>query len=281
MVSKTACKAFLLIINVLLFLCGAIIMGIGIWAIADKIFISNIIGSSLFNSASYIMVVVGACIIVTTFIGCGGAVANNKCLVAVFVAVIGLMFVLLLTAAILGAVFRDNLEDNLQEDMKRGIRTQYATSVDYSDRNRDVTESWDMLQQRLRCCAVNDEGWGLYQESNWFTRQYSEYDKKFVPPSCCVYENRLGQYLNLQNCQSFAFGPPRMQTGAQNNALHYRGCYTAAREFIIEQANIVLGIGFAFCVFLIAGVVMGVIFVLKLKESDQGDYNVRTADRGD
>ncbi|XP_052801840.1 tetraspanin-4-like [Mya arenaria] len=272
MVSKTALKAFMLIISTVLFLCGAIIMGIGIWAVADKIFISDIVGNSLYRSASYIMVVVGACIIMTSFIGCTGAVLNNKGLVFFFVLVNGQMFVLLMTAAILGAVFRDNIEGDLQEDMKRGIRSQYGTSVEYSEENRDITQAWDMLQQRLRCCGVDNEGWGIYQESNWFYRQFNEFEKKFVPPSCCVYQERLGQYLNLFNCQSFAYGPPRFRTGAQNDALFYQGCFFAAREFVVEQANILLGIGFSFCVFLLTAIVVGVMFILKLGEDSRGSY---------
>ncbi|WAR03046.1 TSN9-like protein [Mya arenaria] len=198
MVSKTALKAFMLIISTVLFLCGAIIMGIGIWAVADKIFISDIVGNSLYRSASYIMVVVGACIIMTSFIGCTGAVLNNKGLVFFFVLVNGQMFVLLMTAAILGAVFRDNIEGDLQEDMKRGIRSQYGTSVEYSEENRDITQAWDMLQQR--------------------------------------------------------------------------GCFFAAREFVVEQANILLGIGFSFCVFLLTAIVVGVMFILKLGEDSRGSY---------
>ncbi|KAH3889485.1 hypothetical protein DPMN_013542 [Dreissena polymorpha] len=181
------------------------------------------------------------------------------------------MFVLHFGAAISAAVLRENVEDNIKEDMKYSIITQYGNNLHIDDSNKDITESWDMLQQRLRCCAVNDEGWGLYQESNWFY-EHSYIQREFVPPSCCVYENRVGQYLNLQKCQSFAFGPPRMQTGAQNNALHYRGCYSAAREIVIKQANLVIGIVFSFCVFLITGVVVGVLFIRKLGETGEMEY---------
>ena len=31
------------------------------------------------------------------------------------------------------------------------------------------------ILKQLRCCGVDNEGWGIYQESNWFYRQFSEF----------------------------------------------------------------------------------------------------------
>lgn len=56
-------------------------MGIGIWAVADKIYISDVIGNSLFKSAAILMVICGVFIILQSFVGCLGAIAKNKPLV--------------------------------------------------------------------------------------------------------------------------------------------------------------------------------------------------------
>ena len=49
-------------------------------------------------------------------------------------------------------------------------------------------------------------------------------NQKYVPESCCVYSTNMGQYLNVINCQSPQFGPPRTAdlTAARNDALHYK-----------------------------------------------------------
>lgn len=270
--SKTALKAFLLVINVLLFLCGAAVMGVGIWAVADKMYISHVVGNSLFSSAAILMVICGAFLILVSFLGCLGAIAAKRVIVVLFIIALVIIFVLLLTAGIVAAVFQDEIDDKMRERMRTGLRERYGFNTAYVEENRDLTDAWDLMQTRLSCCAVDDQGWGLYQQSRWFGQQFSEYNKKFVPPSCCMYEGRANAYVNLENCQSFPYGPPRFSGGSFNPSLHYTGCYTAAKDFIGKQAEIILGIGFSFLVFLIAGIVIGVTYVAKLKEEGTADF---------
>ena len=49
-------------------------------------------------------------------------------------------------------------------------------------------------------------------------------NQKFVPESCCIFSENMNQYLNVFNCQSPQFGPPRTSdmTSARNDALHYK-----------------------------------------------------------
>ncbi|XP_060568166.1 23 kDa integral membrane protein-like [Ruditapes philippinarum] len=270
--SQTFLKAFLLILNVILFLCGGIVMGIGIWAVVDKIYISEVIGNSLYKSAAILMVINGVFLILLSFLGCIGAISQNKIIVILYVGCMAVVFIVLITAAIIAAVFQEDIESDMREKMRKGIRDKYGYNVAYVDDNRELTEAWDLVQTRLGCCAVDDQGWGDYQQSRWFGQQFNAFDKKFVPPSCCVYEGRLDQYVNLFNCQSFAYGPPRFSGGGYNNALHYQGCYTAARKIVKKQADIIIGIGFSFCVFLITGIVMGLWYIKKLSGEGSADF---------
>ena len=58
-------------------------MGIGVWAVADKIYVADIIGSSLFASAAYLMVVTGIILVLISFLGCLGAISGKKILVII------------------------------------------------------------------------------------------------------------------------------------------------------------------------------------------------------
>lgn len=281
---KTYLKVFLLVINVVFFLCGAIVMGIGVWAVADKIYIADIIGNSLFASAAYLMVVTGVILILISFLGCLGAISGKRILVIIYLILLIIVFVLLMATAITAAVFQDDIEANMQQRMEETITKQYGFDSTYQEDNERITKSWDKAQSSLECCAVTDEGWFVYQRSNWFYQQTNQNQgyyfnpnpsmqtQKFVPESCCVYSTNIGSYLNLINCQSFNFGPPRYQdpTAARNDALHYKGCYNAAREFIQDQSTMMLGIGFSFCVFLISGIVISIMFIRKLSSSSGG-----------
>ena len=43
----------------------------------------------------------------------------------------------------------------------------------------------------------------------------------FVPPSCCVYDMD-GNYIDLEQCQTFMLGPPgKVSGGETNTALFY------------------------------------------------------------
>jgi hypothetical protein len=56
-------------------------MGIGIWAVVDKIYISEVIGNSLYKSAAILMVINGVFLILLSFLGCIGAISQNKIIV--------------------------------------------------------------------------------------------------------------------------------------------------------------------------------------------------------
>ena len=58
-------------------------MGIGIWAVADKIYISDVVGNSLFKSAAILMVINGVFLILLSFLGCIGAISRRKVVVII------------------------------------------------------------------------------------------------------------------------------------------------------------------------------------------------------
>jgi len=44
-----------------------------------------------------------------------------------------------------------------------------------------------------------------------------------VPESCCA-KDQYGNYYIKQQCQNWQVGPPNIQTGVTNEALHYKVC---------------------------------------------------------
>lgn len=257
----------MLIINVILFLCGGSILGIGIWAVAEKIYLTDIVGNTLYQSASYLMVVIGCFLILLAFFGCFSTILDQRILVLFFAIALGGLFVLLITAGICAAVFEDQIETGMKQRMSRSILEQYGYNTEFVQENLDVTKAWDLVQSKLKCCAVDDRGWGVYINSRWAFSRNSQFQKVYVPESCCVYVGNLRAYLNQYNCQSFAYGPPAYNGGADNNALHYQGCYNAVREIVMDQSAILIGVCFSFCVFLISGIIISLMFFAKLKSS--------------
>ena len=108
-------------------------------------------------------------------------------------------------------------------------------------RFRIPTDAWNATQDKLRCCAVENEGWQEYQDSYWdrlTNADVRDRNRKlvtwnpfyrFVPQSCCrkLMDPLLKwipskDYHNVARCQHWQFGPPTHKIGAFNDAIYYR-----------------------------------------------------------
>lgn len=50
----------------------------------------------------------------------------------------------------------------------------------------------------------------------------SQQEIKFVPKSCCVYDENIRGYRDLKKCQSWSLGPPgNLKNNLKNDALYY------------------------------------------------------------
>lgn len=58
-------------------------MGIGIWIIVDRNFMSAILGTDLMTAAAFLIIVGGAIVTVISLLGCMGAFLENKILLLI------------------------------------------------------------------------------------------------------------------------------------------------------------------------------------------------------
>ena len=59
-------------------LIGGAIMGVGIWIIVDRNFMSVILGTELMTVAAYLIIVGGGVVFLIAFMGCLGAILESK-----------------------------------------------------------------------------------------------------------------------------------------------------------------------------------------------------------
>ncbi|KAL5006698.1 hypothetical protein ScPMuIL_015504 [Solemya velum] len=253
--TKKLLKALVAIISVLFFAAGGALLGIGIWMIVDKIFISDIIGTQLFTAASYLLILSGCVLLVVSFVGCAGTFQENACIVISYFACLVFLFILILIAAILAVAFRADLEEHMKNAMRETIIENYGNDVMQNEDNRVKTAAWDDTQRRLQCCGVDDRSWSMYRQSVWFQEQLSrpKEEWKYVPESCCVYHELTHKYRNRNYCQTWQFGPPASRTTLEPIMILYfqrLGCYNAAKMFVTDQSVILVTIGFIFAVML-------------------------------
>lgn len=273
---KTGLKIFLIILNIILFMCAAVLLGIGIWALADKVQLSDIFGDSLFNSAAILLVICGSFLLILSCFGCFASIVAKRIVLIGYLSVLGVIFILMLSAASAAAAFEDKIDDSIKRQMSFNLENKYGYNLEFEE-NARITNSWNQVQTKFQCCGVENKGFIKYQQTQWFVEQNrmlsaGSNPKELVPRSCCVYEETLRQYKNVLNCQTFAYGPPRYIDGAHNDALYYKGCYDAAKDFIKENSKIILGIGFGFCVFLITAFVIGIMYLRSLSAGESANF---------
>lgn len=260
--------------NLVIFLFGAVILGVGIWMAIDRNFMTEIIGTDLYVVSLYMILIFGGIIFFISFLGCCGAITENKVLLWAFLIVLAFIAVGLFIGSILAIVFHEELGDSVRDTMEDTLVNYYGIDF-HRYKNRAVTWGWDKTQEKLYCCGVRTKDWQVYRKSEWFKmfgsteddlgiRKGHEDQKPYVPQSCCV-RDRFWRYVNLDVCQKWRLGPPGSPVdGAVNRAIYYEGCYDAGVLYLEENSAVLIGLGITIFLLLILGIVLSLFLIRKL-----------------
>jgi hypothetical protein len=138
--------------NLMFFICGCVLLGLGIWMAVDRSFMATITGEPLYAVAIYMVLAGGALIFIISFLGCAGAIWENKLMITIFLIVQIVIVVILFLGAILAIVFRTQVGEAVRETMKDTLTTYYGVDL-YERKNHAVTDAWDRAQERVRDLA--------------------------------------------------------------------------------------------------------------------------------
>ncbi|XP_039266767.1 tetraspanin-18-like [Styela clava] len=134
----TCIKYLMFFFNLLIFLAGAALLGVGIWAaVSGETFKQVVSNDPLIFNSIYIIIAVGAALFLIGFLGCCGAVNENRCLLATFFALVLILFIIQIVGAVLAIVLRTQAEQAARETMRTN--------------NTD----WDAFQQAFTCCGID------------------------------------------------------------------------------------------------------------------------------
>lgn len=147
--------------NLLTFLAGAALIGTGIWAAVTGSVINNIVpDQALATNATYVIIAVGAAIFLIGFLGCCGAVNENRCLLGTFFTLVLILFIVQIVGAVLVIVYRAPVENAAAQSLK---------NVQNNTNTRNV---WNEFQYQFKCCGMDGPGdWdvipdGCYPDRN-------------------------------------------------------------------------------------------------------------------
>ncbi|XP_078671336.1 23 kDa integral membrane protein-like [Branchiostoma floridae x Branchiostoma belcheri] len=145
-------KVLLFIFNVWFFLAGLGMLGVGVWGLVDPS-LRNLVLLDLgyFNSVAIMSTVAGSLILIVSFLGCCGAVKENKCMLITFAVCQFIIFGLMLSAGIVGLVYKDRVVDELSSVMG----TVVDGSENFEDRSSEFQTSMKNLQTIFKCCGYS------------------------------------------------------------------------------------------------------------------------------
>ncbi|XP_067934885.1 CD151 antigen-like [Watersipora subatra] len=265
-------RNILIAIAVIFILFSIAIVSAGIWIFIERNYMSSVLQSNLYNVGAILLFIVGFFVFIVSFIGCFGAYRGIRKMLFTYFGISLFLVLLALCAAFVAAAFQGEIGSIIKSNMEDTLIKRYRNNTHNNTINDVVTEAWDRMQVRLNCCAVDTEGWGIYQTSSWY--QYKLHNNfeissiELVPESCCRHPDfDWSIVINKRMCQTTQGGPPRTPIGSPNQFLNYEGCYDAAKKALSEVIWVIFGFGFVLALIIIVGMVSSICLAKKLKQA--------------
>ncbi|XP_034046453.1 tetraspanin 35 [Thalassophryne amazonica] len=175
-------KVIMFIFNGVIFLAGAAILAVGIWVKVDSGSILSFLGKidgapagvTQVLNVGYLLIAVGAVLLVIGFLGCWGAARESRCMLLLFFTIVLLVFIAEIAGAIVILVFKPLVKDLTD---KLGTSAVQSIKADYGKGN-DVTGLWNITMMTLTCCGFNN--YTDFSDSPYYKNNNNEF-----PPQCC------------------------------------------------------------------------------------------------
>ncbi|NWZ05050.1 TSN1 protein, partial [Agelaius phoeniceus] len=150
----TFIKVMMILFNLAIFLSGGTLLGVGIWVKVDgesflKIF--GTLSSSILQvvNVAYLLIVIGAILLVIGFLGCYGAQKESKCLLMMFFSVVLIIFIAEVAAAVVALVFTGLAETLLTGLVTPLLKEKYGVDEAF-------TQIWNVTMSEVHCCGLNN-----------------------------------------------------------------------------------------------------------------------------
>uniref|UniRef100_A0A8C5UZ25 Tetraspanin n=1 Tax=Microcebus murinus TaxID=30608 RepID=A0A8C5UZ25_MICMU len=200
-------KYFLFLFNLLFFILGAVILGFGVWILADRSSFISVLqtSSSSLSMGGYIFIGVGAVTMLMGFLGCIGAVNEVRCLLGL-----------------------------LKQEMG-SIVTELIRNYN-SSREDSLQEAWDYVQAQVKCC-----GWVSFY--NWTDNAELMSRAEVTYPCSC--EDKGQEDDSLFPRKGFCEAPGNStQSGnsPEDWPVYKEGCMEKVQAWLQENLGIILGV---------------------------------------
>ncbi|KAM3858842.1 tetraspanin-33 isoform 2-T2 [Diretmus argenteus] len=207
------------------------------------------------------LMIVGVLMFFITFCGCVGSLRENICLLQTFCICLTVIFLLQLTAGILGFIFSDKAQNKVTEIINNAI-------VHYRD-DIDLQNLIDFGQREFNCCggvAYTDWSHNMYFNC---TPDNPSRERCSVPFSCCrVSKDSVINTMCGQDVQKL----PYVDAG---NFIHTDGCIDTLVNWIHSNLFLLGGIALGLAIPQLIGIVLSQILINEIKDQiELQNYNL-------
>lgn len=240
-------KYFLFLFNLIFFILGAVILGFGVWILADKSSFISVLqtSSSSLRMGAYVFIGVGAVTMLMGFLGCIGAVNEVRCLLGLYFAFLLLILIAQVTA---GALFYFNM-GKLKQEMG-GIVMELIRDYN-SSREDSLQDAWDYVQAQVKCC-----GWASFYNWTDNTELMSRSEVTY-PCSCEKGEEDNSRSMRKGFCET-AGNRTRSGNKPEDWPVYQKGCMEKVQAWLQENLGIILGVGVGVAVIELLGMVLSI-----------------------
>ncbi|NWT09844.1 TSN1 protein, partial [Vireo altiloquus] len=191
----TFIKVMMILFNLAIFLSGGTLLGVGIWVKVDGESFLKIFGSLSASvlqvvNVSYLLIVIGAILLVIGFLGCYGAQKESKCLLMMFFSVVLIIFIAEVAAAVVALVFTGLAETLLTGLVTPLLKEKYGVDDTF-------THVWNVTMTEVHCCGLNN--YTDFNNSYYFHDTQGSYPRQCFGVSPCLAHPHLCGCL-LQGC---------------------------------------------------------------------------------
>uniref|UniRef100_A0A674EYD5 Tetraspanin n=1 Tax=Salmo trutta TaxID=8032 RepID=A0A674EYD5_SALTR len=214
--------------NIIFWLAGAAFIAIGFWAWSEKGVLLDLTQVTRLHGFDpvWLVLLVGVITFILGFAGCVGALRENICLLKFFSGVIGLIFFLELTAAVLAFVFQDNVREWINDFFLANVKA-YREDI-------DLQNLIDSLQKLNHCCGAKEpDDWNLNVYFNCTNNNPSR-ERCGVPFSCCLSDPAVSNLI--------PYSSHFLLQGDWINYIYIKGCIPALEEWLPRNLYIVAGV---------------------------------------
>ncbi|NXI55474.1 CD82 protein, partial [Chloroceryle aenea] len=232
---------------------GAVILGFGIWILADKTsFIAVLqMSSPSLKIGAYILVGVGALTMLMGFLGCLGAVNEIRCLLGLYFACLMLILITQVAAGLVIYFQKETLKDELSQIVGNLIKNYDPSNND----ERNLENAWDYVQKQIICCG-------------WTGAKDWEDNKILINQSMTAYPCSCSNSSKDSQADTGFCNLDVPVNGTADWPVHQQGCMDGVENWLKDNLGVILGVCTGVAVIELLGMILSISLCKNIHSED-------------